>query len=391
LLQISEPQSASPPQSQPQPQPQPQQQQLHQQQAYSQPRIDADGEEEEEDIELVTGEYSDMSDEDDGDDDHDNHDQETPQYGMMADIISAHQIVPHHRYDVHSQDAYDFAQIMTLASSIPTNSGNPFTDPIIRTIFIHFVNATGPIISLYERCAFDAPRLAPGPASRGRVASVWTYTFPALALNHQALMQAILAIGSLQIATRQKVPPTAAMKHYSRAIRRIARNVRSLTRRTRPATLAATLLLAYFEVWSSDHSKWCNHLFGARILFREIDLRGMTRVMLPLKRLQRACRGRQQHRPQTSSLFGTYEAECAFGGPDEPDDLALDTDVINEMAGSFLTMDDYGLGENSGVEMDPSSAQADRAIAEYEQLRDLFWWYAKMDVYQSMLGGTKLL
>ncbi|CRK25367.1 hypothetical protein BN1723_003273 [Verticillium longisporum] len=103
-------------------------------------------------------------------------------------------------------------------------------------------------MSLYERHPFDHKEKMMGnhqaPNSNH---SIWTYTFPIVAFHHPALLQSMLAIGSLQIARLKALPPTAAMKHYHLAIRRIARNVRSHTKRTQPATLASTLLLAFFE------------------------------------------------------------------------------------------------------------------------------------------------
>ncbi len=176
-----------------------------------------------------------------------------------------------------------------------------------------------------------------------------------------------MAIASLQIAKLQGTPATAALKHYHWSIRRIAKNVKSPLKRTKLSTLAATLLLAYFEVWSSDHSKWCSHLFGARLLFREIALRDMSRVCLPVKRMK------------------------AFAGAGLDKDVSdLDYDILSLITGTRLSAEDYGL--QGGQLLDERCLYTtDRDVEQYDILRDLFWWYAKMDVYQSILGGTKLL
>jgi hypothetical protein len=55
-----------------------------------------------------------------------------------------------------------------------------------------------------------------------------------------------------------------------------------------------------------------------------------------------------------------------------------------------VTAEDYGLQEGQLLE-EECLWTTDKDIETYDILRDLFWWYAKMDVYQSMLGGTKLL
>jgi len=193
----------------------------------------------------------------------------------------------------------------------------------------------------------------------------------------------MLALGSLQIANLQRVPATAAMKHYHLAIRRIAKNVRDEDKRKHPATLAATLLLSYFEVWSSDHAKWCKHLYGARILFREVDFREKSRRCLPAKRAQRRNRERMQN--DLGSLFAGYNQPEASAG-DEFDNV--DVEILAHLMDQPLSGENYGVG----IEIDENDANmpTDREIELYEHQRDLFWWNCKMDVYQSILGGTRL-
>ncbi|PNY27371.1 transcriptional regulatory protein [Tolypocladium capitatum] len=177
-----------------------------------------------------------------------------------------------------------------------------------------------------------------------------------------------MAIASLQIAKLQGTPATAALKHYHWSIRRIAKNVRTPLRRTKLSTLAATLLLAYFEVWSSDHTKWCSHLFGARLLLKEIALKDMSRVCLPAKRMRWLAR---------------------TGRGKDPSDI--DYQLLSIITGRRISAEDYGLDFEEGQPSDGRCYFAtDRDIEQYDILRDLFWWYAKMDVYQSILGGTKL-
>lgn len=133
------------------------------------------------------------------------------------------------------------------------------------------------------------------------------------------------------------------------------------------STLAATLLLAYFEVWSSDHTKLCNHLFGARLLFREINLREMSKVCLQVKKTR------------WLSIGGPGKFSCD-----------VNFELLSTITGMRVLAEDYGLQE--GQPMDERCLYVtDRDLDQYDILRDLFWWYAKMDMYQSMLGGTKLL
>lgn len=201
-----------------------------------------------------------------------------------------------------------------------------------------------------------------------------------MAFNHPALMQAMLALGSLQMAKLQGSPPTAAMKHYHLSLRRIAKNYQSPNRRTQPATLAATLLLGFYEVWNSDHDKWCKHMWGARAILRELPLGRMTRQVLALRRRQReqALRSHQCN----ELCFATH-------GDLTEDAGEVDTELIYQFTGQRVN---YDTGSGYVLDDSPRSPRlSERDIERFEQVRDLYWWYCKMDVYQSFLGGTRPL
>ncbi|KAL2753439.1 hypothetical protein ACRALDRAFT_2111761 [Sodiomyces alcalophilus JCM 7366] len=269
-----------------------------------------------------------------------------------------------------------FANHNILSSYAPSASNSPLNDERTAALFWHFVNVTGPSMSLYERHPFDHINVSLGTQSAPQAShNIWTYTFPIISFDHPALLQAILAMGSLQISRLQYLPPTAAMKHYHLAIRRIARNVLSPTRRTEPANLAATLLLAYFEVWNSDHTKWCQHLLGARLLFREIPFREMTRRILPIKRAKRALF--EQARQAQDPLSMGYN----HGRTLEYDLDDIDTEFLGRLAGFPVEFDSHSPS--------PGLHYTDRDIEHYEYLKDLFWWYCKMDVYHSLLSGDR--
>lgn len=206
-----------------------------------------------------------------------------------------------------------------------------------------------------------------------------------LSLGHPALLQAMLALASLQMANLQRIPPTAAMRHCHLAIRRIARCVRSPAKRAHPATLAATLLLGYFEVWSSDHTKWCRHLYGARILFQEVPFRHMTRTVLAIKRRRRERMEQERLEQAFNPLLDYYESDVA-----DPEFEDVDVAFLGLISGRPLDPEDYGMGTDLS-RFPPSQLPTDRDIEHYEHLRDLFWWNCKMDVYQSILGATRLL
>jgi len=237
-------------------------------------------------------------------------------------------------------------------------------------------------MSLYERHPFDpAPMFQGRPVPKQRQ-HIWTYTFPIMAFNHPALMQAILAIGSLQMAKLQGMPPTAPMKHYHLSLRRVAKNYQSPRKRTQPATLAATLLLGFYEVWNSDHDKWCKHMWGGSAIIKEIPYLQMTRDMIALKRLRRE-QALRNHQCNDVCFAMHYEQ---LADPEE-----VDTDFVYRLTGQVA---DWGTGPGYVLGDDHrqrASRLTERDVENYEQLRDLYWWYCKMDVIQSFLGGTKPL
>ncbi|KAL7919210.1 fungal-specific transcription factor domain-containing protein [Trichoderma austrokoningii] len=256
----------------------------------------------------------------------------------------------------------------------------------LNMVFMHFINVTGPGISIFEGNISCALERGNGRTAAGSGQSLWSYAIPTLSLQHLGLFHAMLALASLQLAKLRDSPPTAALKHYHRAIRRVANSVKSPSKRTQPATLAATLLLGYFEVWSSDHTKWCNHLFGARILFREMSLGNMTRACFPVKRMRQGQEATGYQLGHISSRFyGSHQQPVSAQGEMN----TLNYGFLRAITGLTVTPEEYGEGGRSSP--DRTSAPAtDKEIEKYDIICDLFWWYCKMDVYQSILGGTKL-
>jgi len=209
-----------------------------------------------------------------------------------------------------------------------------------------------------------------------------------MSFNHPALLQAMLALGSLQIAKLQKVPPTASLKHYHLALRRIAKNVTRPARRTQTANLAATLILAFYEVWNSDHDKWCRHLLGARWIIKEIPLSEMTRAIMALKMQKRQA---ELEQAQFFGSHGEYPSSEDPGFLYKDWDL-LDVSLLSTIMGRNVSYDELGmLPEEMSSHPKPKYIYTNKDIERYEQLSDLFWWYCKMDVYQSILGGTRPL
>lgn len=271
-------------------------------------------------------------------------------------------------------------------------------DSAKRQLFEHFIRVTGPSISLYERHPYDFLENISDEMMANGGTSLWTRefarvicqqpsksptnvcidTFPTMALYHPALLHAMLAMASLQVAKLRKIPPTAAHKHYHLSLRRVAKNVKSTSRRLHPATLAATLLLAFFEVYDSDHTKWCSHLYGACTLLAELSIRTMAQRCLPVRSLRD-----RQKLANGNSRNGSINTLPA-------DPNAIDFELVSILTGSYVSPEDYDLCEHhiwSKAEPEVTAQE----LETFENTRDLLWWYYKMDIYQTLLGGTKLL
>lgn len=205
--------------------------------------------------------------------------------------------------------------------------------------------------------------------------------FAVQAFQHPGLLQAILALGSLQMAELSGDGNAASMLHYGRSIRSLGKNYQSVNKRAQPATLAATLLLAFYEVWNSNHDTWCTHMIGARQIISETPLRQMSRQVWAVHRQ----RYQQWAQVQAQDPFAAFMSQ-----DDRPShELAeVDLNLVKNLTGrSVLFLE--------GV--DPMSLHSktrhctERDLDNYEHLADLYWWFCKMDVYQAFLGGSKLL
>jgi hypothetical protein len=64
--------------------------------------------------------------------------------------------------------------------------------------------------------------------------------------------------------------------------------------------------------------------------------------------------------------------------------------LIAQLTGQGVDYGDPGYVVD-GQARRPSQRYTERDIETYESLSDLYWWFCKMDVYQSILGGTRPL
>lgn len=274
-----------------------------------------------------------------------------------------------------------------LATYRPSPTTSPLTDEKCCQIFCHFVAVTGPCISIFERQAPMANSSilfsnSPIPASQK---ALWTYTLPSLALNHRPLMHALLALSSLHIAKLQQTSTEPSMKHFLYALRRLSKLIALPKRRNEIETLAANLLVGFYEILLADHSKWNIHLNGAKKLVMEIDFASMTR------RLRRMRAGARARIAQTAAH--SYEDYVCIAGipvsllPDK--DWEIDESLISQFTGLHVQYDNqWQTNTNTPA---PTHEMSQKDIEDYKVRSDLYWWYCKQDIFQGMVSGNRLL
>ncbi|KAI4204822.1 MAG: hypothetical protein LQ350_000888 [Teloschistes chrysophthalmus] len=277
-----------------------------------------------------------------------------------------------------------------LSSYRPSYTASPLMDPETARVFCHYVTATAPTLSIHNRHTVNpSVRMFMGEPVPAYQRSLFTYTLPMMALSNQGLLHAQLALASLHIAKLQQTPPTPSLKHYHYALRRVAKAVGHPTKRREIATLAATLLLGFYEVTTAEHNKWNSHLAGARELILEIDFAGMTKRINAYKAETKATakgymydyRQVQYDRGQRRMSFDILRT-----------DKDVDETLINIMTGYKTKFDEYGRvidpSEPTSHYLNPLTP---KEVENFEIQCDLYWWYAKQDMYQSLISGNRLL
>ena len=275
-----------------------------------------------------------------------------------------------------------------LASYTPSLGSSPLNNPTTARIFAHFIHSTGPSLSIFERHPTDSSIALGGPVPPAQQ-GLWTYTLPLKALENPELLQAVLAVSSLHIAYLQGTSTTVSLKHYHYALKRIGRAVGLPLRRKQIGTLAATQLLAYYEVISADHSKWNSHVAGAAQLIKEVDFAGTTRDLRAYRREIRA--QRQQMGWSNSMMYHhSFGSESSEDGPFAEKEDSVDEGLIGTILGRAVNFDDFGhvdIGQRR-------RAKKNFTRKEIESFRiqcDLYWWFTKQDVFHSFISGEKLL
>lgn len=260
----------------------------------------------------------------------------------------------------------------------PGEHANPLNNSTTARVFAHFISATGPSLSIFERHPRN-PSAMFNDTLTDRQQGIWTYTLPMKAMYNPGLLQAMLALASLHISKLQGTTSVPASKHYSWAVKNIHRRVGNPKQRLLPTTIAATLLLGFYEILTADHQRWSTHLLGARQLLTQLDFKDMAKQA-------------QRHKAQQlaeKEQFSFYET--GFNPHVHDFTAAIDENLVSSLVGKRYKVEQFGqvLGEESAESATKPSKPFD--MEKYELYQDLYWWYARQDVYQAILSGNNLL
>jgi hypothetical protein len=198
----------------------------------------------------------------------------------------------------------------------------------------------------------------------------------------------MLALASLQIARLQGASITPSFKHYAYSLKRLGRNLGNPKKRLSTSTIATSMLLAYYEVWTAEHAKWSTHLVGAAQLLTELDFRSLTREARRLKAAQTA-EERQFPYQNPDMLIDQKYFEQRL----KESAMMPDASLVSTIVGKKINYDEFGMViEENGSRYEKKPSLPERLdVQNFETLQDLYWWYARNDAYQSIISGKTLM
>jgi hypothetical protein len=218
--------------------------------------------------------------------------------------------------------------------------------------------------------------------------SLWTYTLPLKALGNQGLLHAMLALASLQIGRLQGASLTPSYKHYAYAIKRLTRDLGHAKKRLSITTLATSMLLAYYEVWSAEHVKWSTHLVGAAQLLIELDYRSLTREARKLKAAQVA-----EDRQYPYQNPGMLIDRKSYNQTLDESAMMPNEELVSTITGKKVNYGAFDIVvEEDGSRHDKTTDLPDKLdLQSFDTFQDLYWWYTRHDAFKSIISGNPLM
>ena len=267
--------------------------------------------------------------------------------------------------------ANDGGSTVLLDRYRPENHATPLKNPATSRLFAFFIAETAGSLTGFDK-------LPLGDASSGGILpdgqkGFWNYEMPTAAIRDPGLLQAMLALASLQIAGTRDVSTTPSVQHYVWALKRVHAAVGDSRRRLKPETVAASLLLSQYELMSGAHNRWNLHLRGTRQLFDDIDFVSMTLHARRMKAEWEAFICTYGPHARYSTAAGDQVLRCMEDADDE---------VVRHLTGLSTP---YSRSDGNP----PCSPQFD--LIGYDCLKNLWWMYCKHDVCQSLVSGGPLM
>lgn len=198
----------------------------------------------------------------------------------------------------------------------------------------------------------------------------------------------MLANASLHIARLQGASITPSYKHYAYSLKRLGRALKYPRKRLSISTLATSLLLAYYEVCTAEHTKWSTHLVGATQLITELDFRSLTREARRLRAAQTA-QERQYPYQNPEMLIDQRQFDRRL----KETAMMPDEGLVSTIVGKKVNYDDFGMvfEENGARQETGSNLPGTLDLRTFETLQDLYWYRARHDMYQCIVSGKPLL
>lgn len=158
----------------------------------------------------------------------------------------------------------------------PNATHSPLMTEKIFFLFNYFVNNFGSSMTIISRSPFVPNLLVSNITDRRGLENFWTYDVPLMALNSPHVLNAILALASVQYmnSTEPKYNNYKfnGMEYYQAAVRGLREDLKLQRHTDSLAALTTCLMLAFFETMYGDLTQWYKHMSGARDIIKAIDL-----------------------------------------------------------------------------------------------------------------------
>lgn len=170
---------------------------------------------------------------------------------------------------------------LSNSSNIAVYAPSPIHSPLmvddVFMLFSYFIHNFGSSMTLIHRVALDPYIFQEGTTDRRGMENFWTYDAPLMALNQPHVLNAILALASVQYSNSREGPIAHSpnfngMTYYQNALTGLREDMKPHRFPNSLAALTTSLLLAFFETMHGDLPNWLTHMHGARDIIMSMDL-----------------------------------------------------------------------------------------------------------------------